>query len=199
MWNRARSYPDLCECAARFVEGRSHSFPGWGAQELDAESVPLVPTLARLCRAGLLTTASQPGRRADASGYEQRAFVAGFLSATMLAELFEVAPTLRRAGPRAVALSRDARGARVIGRGDTHTHERALFSECIGSSALQELDGCLHVTIYDPIWGREDWLWQQLERGISARSAPSCRPQVPRRRVLAAPARPSHRRSRRPN
>jgi len=46
---------------------------------LDAESEPLVPVLARLCRAGLLTTASQPGRGPDASGYEQRAFVAGFL------------------------------------------------------------------------------------------------------------------------
>ncbi|MFM7282337.1 MAG: DUF6919 domain-containing protein [Planctomycetia bacterium] len=155
--------------------------------------------LARLCRAGLLTTASQPGRRPDTSGYEQRAFVAGFLSPAALQALRKAAPALRCAGKRAVALSRDARGARVIGRAGTHAREYDLFAECISASALRQLGGRVHVTIYDPIWGREGWLWQQLERWLSARSAPGRRPRVLRRRIPTAPSQPSRRRPRRPN
>src|SRR5205809_465326 len=64
-WKRAASFAELCELGARFVESRVRSFPGWGAPLLDAESIPLIPRLARLNRAGLLTLASQPARSAD--------------------------------------------------------------------------------------------------------------------------------------
>jgi hypothetical protein len=72
MWRRARDYVDLCECAARFAEGRLTSFPGWGAPGLDAESQPLAALLAGLCRAGFLTTASQPGTAIARQGYQQQ-------------------------------------------------------------------------------------------------------------------------------
>lgn len=180
MWNRARNYADLCECAARFMEGRLPSFPGWGAARLDEESVPYADSLARLCRSGFLTTASQPGKPRDAQGYEQRAFVAGFVDARLLRQ--PLPPGLRIAAARTVALARDQRGARVIGRSGTKQLELELFRDStgghgsIGRTALAELALCEHVTLYDPRWGRDTRLWSALEAWLSARPGRARKP-----------------------
>jgi hypothetical protein len=170
MWRRARDYVDLCECAARFAEGRLTSFPGWGAPGLDAESQPLAALLAGLCRAGFLTTASQPGTAIARQGYQQRAFVAGFLDAEALATL--PSSGLCIAGIRSVALSRDGRGARVIGRAGTQEQELQLFRDAVPRRAWLELGLRAHVTLYDPVWGRNERLWTSLAEWISERPAP---------------------------
>jgi hypothetical protein len=87
-WRAARSFADLCELGARFVEGKIAFFPGWNAPDLDVESDEIARVLARLCRAGFLTVASQPARPMIGGG-GQRAFVAGFATP-------ELARALRR-------------------------------------------------------------------------------------------------------
>ena len=78
LWLAARSFDDLCRLGARFCRGEIAAFPGWMAPELDDESGVLAPMLARLCDAGFLTLASQPGRPArpahDGKPCVQRAF-----------------------------------------------------------------------------------------------------------------------------
>jgi len=163
-WQRARSFADLCELAARFVEGRESSFPGWGAAALDAESEPLVPALAALNRAGYLTLASQPGTLRGVDGCEQRAFASGFCRAAD-ARALGGRSYLRGARSRAaVAVSRKAGRARVLAGHNAREEELEIFRDVLGASALAELERCAYWSIWDPVWGREEWLWRKLAR-----------------------------------
>lgn len=200
MWNRARNYAELCECAARFVEGRLQHFPGWGAKLLDEESALLEPVLARLCRAGWLTTASQPGRERDPAGYEQRAFVAGFVAAPLLRRLPELeALGLRVVRQRAVALARDARGARVLGQPGSQVSELELFAAELQAPAWRALAQRQHCTLYDPRFGRGPLLWNALEAWLSGQIAPSRRPRRAGHRAQNSPSQSRRPRRRKPN
>ncbi|WP_331740045.1 hypothetical protein OH749_31210 (plasmid) [Streptomyces albidoflavus] len=78
-WRAARTVTDLGELMARWLEGDIASRPGyearWGPED---ETTPLVPTLAALCRAGYITTGSQPGLTdlgANGGWWEQHAWI----------------------------------------------------------------------------------------------------------------------------
>lgn len=166
-WQRARSLADLCELGARFVEGRESSFPGWGAPRLDAESEPLVPALAALNRAGYLTLASQPGTLAGVDGCEQRAFASGFCSAAGARALRRLEARCFRRGARGragVAVSRRGGRARVFAGHNAFESELELFAGAVGARALAELERGVYWSIWDPVWGREEWLWRKLAR-----------------------------------
>ncbi|MBK7641466.1 MAG: hypothetical protein IPJ19_00205 [Planctomycetes bacterium] len=166
-WKRAQSFEGLCELGARFVEGREHSFPGWGARGLDAESLPLVPALAALNRAGFLTLASQPGTLRGVDGCEQRAFASGFCSARDARRLSaKGARCFSRgaAGRAGVAVSRRDGAARVLAGHNAFEEELELFRGAVGSAALAELGRGVYWSIWDPVWGREEWLWRRLAR-----------------------------------
>jgi len=169
-WERARSFADLCELAARFVEGRERRFPGWGAARLDAESEPLVPVLAQLNRAGFLTLASQPGTLRGVDGCEQRAFASGFCRAADARALR--APRLRRfrrgaRGLAGVAVARKAGRARVLAGENAFESELELFAGAVGGRALAELERCVYWSAWDPVWGRGEVLWRELARASS--------------------------------
>ncbi|MDX3025352.1 DUF6919 domain-containing protein [Streptomyces acidiscabies] len=89
-WRSARTVADLGELMALWLEGTIASRPGYAARYgPDEETEHLVPVLAALCRAGYVTTCSQPGLAAtgyDGRWWEQRAAV----------ELVVVDPTLKR-------------------------------------------------------------------------------------------------------
>lgn len=78
-WNTARTFADLGELMAQWLEGEIASRPGYAARYgPDEETGHLVPTLAALCRAGYVTTCSQPGfagTGANGLWWEQRAAV----------------------------------------------------------------------------------------------------------------------------
>ncbi|MFE7427811.1 DUF6919 domain-containing protein [Streptomyces sp. NPDC057545] len=83
-WASARTLAEVGQLTALWLEGQIKSqpayAPNWGPEP---ETLPLVPALAALCRAGYVTTNSQPGdtgRGADGRKYEQRAAVEGFVS-----------------------------------------------------------------------------------------------------------------------
>ena len=166
-WQRAQSYTELCELAARFVEGRERSFPGWGAQRLDAESEPLVPALAALNRAGFLTLASQPGTLDGVDSCEQRAFASGFCRTADARALRRLgARCFRRGAPgrAGVPVSRRSGRARVYAGHNAFESELELFAGAVGERALAELARGVYWSIWDPVWGREEWLWQKLAR-----------------------------------
>lgn len=76
-WRSARTISDLGELMALWLEGKIASRPGYQPRYgPDDETAHLVPTLAALCRAGYVTTCSQPGfagTGADGLWWEQRA------------------------------------------------------------------------------------------------------------------------------
>ncbi|WP_331720260.1 hypothetical protein OG985_49985 (plasmid) [Streptomyces sp. NBC_00289] len=78
-WRSARTIGDLGELMALWLEGKIASRPGYQPRHgPDDETAHLVPTLAALCRAGYVTTQSQPGfAGTGAAGlwWEQRAAV----------------------------------------------------------------------------------------------------------------------------
>ncbi len=166
-WQRAQGFDELCELGARFVEGRERCFPGWGAPRLDAESLPLVPALARLNRAGFLTLASQPGTLHGVDGCEQRAFASGFCSSAAARKLRGLQARCYRRGTRSragVAVSRRGGRARVYAGHNAFESELELFAGAVGARALAELERGVYWSIWDPVWGREEWLWQKLAR-----------------------------------
>ncbi|MEV5204939.1 hypothetical protein [Streptomyces sp. NPDC053720] len=78
-WSSARTVADLGELMALWLEGAIASRPGYAANHgPEEETAHLVPTLAALCRAGMITTNSQPGLSgtgANGLWWEQRAAV----------------------------------------------------------------------------------------------------------------------------
>jgi hypothetical protein len=79
LWKSAKTVADLGELMARWLEGEIASRPGYQPRfGPDEETEHIVPTLAALCRAGYVTTCSQPGfagTGADGMWWEQRAAI----------------------------------------------------------------------------------------------------------------------------
>ena len=175
-WRAACSFGELCELAARFVEGRSSFFPGWLASTMDEESDAIAAELAALNRAGFLTVASQPAAGPheghDGRTWRRRAFVLGFCRAETAARVAE------RCVSRGLAVATFPLGSEEPGtpepvgmRGDeaylfagasARKTELELFAPWISEEARAELARASYVSVHDPVWGREDALWEAL-------------------------------------
>lgn len=99
-WRGARTLADLGELMALWLEGTIASRPGYQPRYgPDEETEHLVPDLAALCRAGYVTTCSQPGLADtgfDGRWWQQRAAVE--LVTTDPAALHGLLETARAAG-----------------------------------------------------------------------------------------------------
>jgi len=184
-WSRSRSFDDLCELAARFIEGNLCFFPGWLPGEIDEETDALIESLATLNRNGFLTLASQPGLPPspahDGSERQQRAFVTGFA-------LGRVAAAIEALGAKSElvvhAFSADEFGGEaepVAMRGGepylftghaAGPDELGLFQDLVGESALAELVETRYLTVHDPEWGRRGHLWPLLVAAVTHTSPP---------------------------
>lgn len=175
LWRAAASFDALCELGARFAEGSIQHFPGWGWSCLDEESIPLEPDLARLNRAGLLTTCSQPGCEDAARELAQRAFVSGFASRACIDRLLVVE---REAGLHVLVLEPGASlaervpvtiehgAARVELGGPAHEAELACFEDDVRPELLALLARTPYVAAWDEHWGASTQLWDAL-RGLA--------------------------------
>lgn len=172
-WQAAGSYRELCELAARFVEGDLQHFPGWGAPDIDEETDDVSDLLACYCRAGFLTVASQRGS-ADEPGSDgrierRRAFVTGFIDPELSASLLGLAeqgllvlldtcselPLGLRGADAFLALGPGAREA-----------ELKLFDEDLGPAGRAAVGAARWVALVDPEWGRDDHLWSALAAAL---------------------------------
>lgn len=79
-WAEARTAAAQGDLVAKWLEGDYRHTPGHMGPA-DDETAPLVPDLARLCRAGVVTTGSQPGATGtdeDGGAWVQRAYVVAY-------------------------------------------------------------------------------------------------------------------------
>ena len=76
-WETAKSFKDLGELTARWLEGAEIEHPGYAGGGADPETLPLIPDLVELNRSAFVTGCSQPGQPMT-NGSGQRAFVEGF-------------------------------------------------------------------------------------------------------------------------
>ncbi|MFE4658206.1 DUF6919 domain-containing protein [Streptomyces hydrogenans] len=82
-WKGAETFAELGDLMARWLEGKIASRPGYAPRYgPDKETVGLIATLAAACRAGYITTVSQPGLAESGFGmwWEQRAAVTGLVT-----------------------------------------------------------------------------------------------------------------------
>jgi len=188
-WREAVTWAELCELGAAFLEGELGSFPGWLAPDIDEETDPHVDTLAAACRAGFLTTSSQPGhpRRAehDEVLYARRAFVTGFCDEAALTRLARHEGTARAGQADGEPILRtfpgltvhvDAREPVALRGGepflwvghDARLAEQEIFAEALSQAASEELLSQRFVAFWDPVWGRPDLLFERLGEALGA-------------------------------
>ncbi|MEU7240309.1 DUF6919 domain-containing protein [Streptomyces sparsogenes] len=181
-WKKAESVAELGNLMADWLEGRLGGWtPGYLDTRPDEETNHLIPVLAPACRAGFVTTNSQPGhppeRGYDGRMWRQRAWVEGWIADAAL--LGRIRSSAKRQGIQVIAhgagaKSRDytviteADGECCTSAGDYLGHRKMIADEWpgVGRRAVQELRRSTHLTLIDPVWGRDDRLWSALAGAI---------------------------------
>lgn len=173
-WRATRSFDELLALGAAFLDGRCAHFPGWGAPTTDVETDAIRADLLALNAIGFLSVASQPafdGVR-DSRIVHQRAFVIGFARPGLARRWSAAVSTEVRcsdAGEPASASAEESMTledgvARVVAGHAARDEELALFEDEIGARALDELRAATFVAAWDPVFGRERVLWDELRR-----------------------------------
>lgn len=179
-WKKAQSVAELGHLMADWLEGRHNAYsPSSLSNEPDEETLPLVPILAACNRAGFVTTDSQPGDKGidDGVTWEQRAAVTGWVADKRLLDRIRL--NARRAGLDIVAHRPDsgwrdgAAVTRVDGKdytwfGRTEGRRKQVAFEWAEASgqAMRELRRSTYITIFDPVWGRDNRLWPALQQAV---------------------------------
>ncbi len=186
-WRSARTLADLGELTARWLEGDISQHPCYGGGP-DEETVPLIPVLAGLNRAGFVTLYSSPGldvRGADGARWQQRAAVEGLIAGTADARAFVT--VAGRAGMNIVVHHPDFRPRWrwrceeeipvTLRDGEEYTwfgqqlsrrdicHRRLGWGIC-RRDAKDAVCSAWQVTVIDPAWGRPGELWPVLSRAV---------------------------------
>lgn len=175
LWREAKTFEELCELNARFIEGDIDFSPIYGASSLDEESKPLILYLAALNRAGLLTTCSQPGE--DDGHSKQRAYLQGLalketaqrierLSLTSDLYIMTAEPGHYNGCmmPITIDIFRPHSWAGAASLDDeTGVFSDVLgFEEHCGEGAVRGLREAWEVCVIDLCWGHDHYLWGVL-------------------------------------
>lgn len=172
-WLAARSWDDLTEATIDFLEGRLDKSPSHYSPPAE-ETSGLVGSLAGMNRAGFLTMSSQPGLMEEHAGNFQRAYVDGACSE-------ETALTLESGllltGLVVITLTPEDDSSSTIvvtiSDGEPCTFVGRSFPDDLdyyrnGDPGLDAaLDAMWRVQIFDPVWGRNDVLWAEVNRALS--------------------------------
>lgn len=185
-WQTATNLLELGGLTALWLEGYLDSRPGYQPNcGPDDETTPLIPVLAKLCRAGFVTDQSQPGVEPvvgrDGALWCQRAAVFGFVDpdlANVLASRAETAGMIVDvvlAGPiRSCDIAVTTRAAEDFTCFGGRLHKRDiedLYDDC-GDAAIAALQQAAQVTLVDPEWGRVDSpLWPVLDAAADVLAA----------------------------
>ncbi len=172
-WPAARSLRDLADATVDFLEGKLQETPSHMGPP-DSESASLIPMLVRMNRSGFMTTSSQPGLIAVPEGSAQRAYVEGFCNeetaykiqtALLYEELVVItfAPDCESDSSIAVTID-DGQPFTFLGRWSV---EEFNFYRNGNPRLDMALDAALCLQVFDPVWGRNDRLWDTLCRALS--------------------------------
>ena len=188
-WEQARTLTELGELTARWLEGDIASQPGYKPNCGPArETIELIPTLAKLNRAGYVTVGSQPGlpptEGYDGRIWSQRAAVSGFADdATwdrirIAVERTRQLVLIAHHTPPRWQWRLPSSGMAVTAAG----HGHRVSTEFGGRMSLGDLEGCFaelgrggfatvrdahQVTVIDPVWGRAEYLWSVLDAAVA--------------------------------
>jgi hypothetical protein len=180
-WKTARTFADMCDLMALWLEGGIRTRPAYLARRPEPETTELITTLAATCRAGFLTDDSQPG--GISRQWQQRPAVTGFVhDAAFLRRLVAGA---RSAGLTVVTAGTGTSTAPEPGRvtvtevkGQPFTWYGARVGrddllhlwQGLSLPATAALCAAEQVTVIDPVFGPGQRLWSMLDR-ISRRRA----------------------------
>ncbi|MEW1551298.1 DUF6919 domain-containing protein [Streptomyces tsukubensis] len=180
-WKTAETLSDLGDLMAEWLEGTISSWPGYargyGPEE---ETRDLIPALAAACRAGYVTTCSQPGQDRvtgmDGLPWEQRAAVEGFVrDRDLLRALVDAAEKAGLeieitdrfdTGERGIPASlHDGRPYTVYGGYLDDLNLRHTTWPGIGPGALDDVFRSVQLTIVAPEYGAAAGvrLWEVLD------------------------------------
>ncbi|MEZ6019156.1 MAG: hypothetical protein R3F17_03385 [Planctomycetota bacterium] len=176
-WSTARTFEDLCHCAAAFLRGELAEFPGWMADETDVETDRLLPALEAACALGFLPLASQPGGCPETSHdglpWRQRAFLIGFAGPALTERLrgeaalaglwFRDFAATESGGEELCVAEQGPRRYLWVGQASGPV-ELEIFQDEIPPAAFAELTAGRYLVLVDPDWGRDDRLWPVLTR-----------------------------------
>jgi hypothetical protein len=177
-WARARTLRELGELMALWLEGKIRYQPGYLAADADDETSELVPVLARINRAGLMTDFSQPGEKLDESGWQQRAALGGYCSEELKdrikAKLLDSDLVVLTYAPGAVFdyvdLCITAQGDRentwIGGRLDDKNIDHH-YTEDVHPEGVAALHDAWQISVVDAVWGRNDYLWPRLVAAVN--------------------------------
>jgi hypothetical protein len=192
-WLRAASLRSLGMLTADWLTSRNLYLPAYGATCPDPETRPLIPTLAAVNRAGLVTDCSQPGHDAtegyDGWMWQQLAAVSGFCderTAVSLDDAFAGVdglyfyawvpgtkfPRSRRDGelfdiPATIRENPDTGEGwvtTVFGPPLSPRAVRSIYRGALSRAAVKTLQGAWQVTLADTQYGRNDLLWPLLDK-----------------------------------
>lgn len=157
-WRSARTAEDLGELVIAWLNGQVRETPGHEGGPC-AETIPLIPLLTRVNRAGFVTDDSQDAGSRD--GRAWNAQVSGFASDKILArlEIEAEAPLLLTA----------CRGTDHDCRLRAQEWWHCPWKDCADfwaascPHAAEEIYSSWYVCISDPVPGRNDVLWPALE------------------------------------
>lgn len=190
-WASARTLTDLGELTAQWLEGRISSVPGFYGPP-DEETVPLIPVLARLNRAGFVTDCSQPGEIDGEYDCEQRAAVQGYAAQGLAVRIITAVAEARglvsvscppsmvprwRYGYKQSVTVTQVNGEQFTGFGvripRRHIRDPHIGHGMCGREAVDALCSAWQVTIVDLEWGRERLLWDVLDGALTRSEAAS--------------------------
>jgi uncharacterized protein DUF6919 len=174
LWREPTTLAGLGELMARWLEGDITYQPGYNSTGPDAETTDLIPVLAAVNRAGMFTTFSQPGvPLTDGNG--QRAAIEGFCTEEAMQRLYVASwatdlvtlsyPPGSSASDGAVAVS-TLGGLECTWLGSCQDRGELIYyyGEDLCEAAVIDLCSAWQVHILDPVWGRNDLLWDVLRR-----------------------------------
>ena len=157
-WRQAQTLADLGELVIAWLNGEITQTPGHLGPP-DPETIPLIPVLTAVNRAGFVTDNSQQAETHEGRTWE--AWVSGFASDATLARLRDTV-----AGTPLIL---------TACRGCAHECDRAPrwwfcpwkesadFWACRCPRVTDGLYRCWYVSIADPVPGRNDRLWPALK------------------------------------
>ncbi len=173
-WYNARSLADIGRLTALFLDEHLGQAPSYGGLP-GREIASLIAALIACNRAGFVTGNSQPGVPIDAYGSGQRAWVSGFASSDVLAQLRAAATgrglmiTIARAGednpgPFITVTLDYGEELTWAGGGQSRSELEDHYGRLCHPDAVRAFCDAWQVNIIDPEWGRNDVLWPALEK-----------------------------------
>lgn len=167
------AFEKRCALVVRWLHGEETDGVIYGDGP-DLETAVLTDTLVALNRSGYLTDHSQPGALED--GYAQRAHVSGYcdeptamaISArAVTTDLVVLAIPANSDSFGQIPVSREGRVEYTWGGG--HSDPANEFYQPGDEELVAELRQLWHVEVIDPVWGRNDLLWDVVVAAVTER------------------------------